>query len=107
MVLRRSWFPGCNSTSPGVTGSEVLLYLVYPQCLGECEFVPLLAAVPRLSVRVQIWKRTHLVRGGVWLALDMLVSFQNGQPIYFLPTVRMGKISQTLPLDEELQVVDG
>lgn len=35
VVLRRSWFPGCNSTSPGITGSEVLLYLGCPQCLGH------------------------------------------------------------------------
>lgn len=55
VVLRRSWLPGYNSTSPGVTGGEALLYLGCPQCLGECEFgerefVPLLVAVPRLSV---------------------------------------------------------
>lgn len=50
MEPRRPWLPGYISTSPGVTGSEVLLYLGCPQCLGVCEFVPLFVAVTRLSV---------------------------------------------------------
>lgn len=51
---RRPWLPGYISTSPGVTGSEVLLYLGCPQCLGECEFVPLFVAVTRPSVGTDV-----------------------------------------------------
>lgn len=85
VVLGKSWLPGCNSLSSGVTRSGVHLHLGCQQCLGQLECMPLVVTVPRLLVGADLEEGLLVHR---WCVLGFRhagLFFQHGQPISFPP----------------------